>query len=590
MRKLWILGCLVLPLACTSASHSGGNPAGGGAGGSSTGDGGTAGVSSAGGATGLGGSSIAGKTGTGGVATTGRGGAGTATGRGGGTATGHGGSTGTAGVVGTSAGVLERNNHPSRDAHFLQPTLTREAAARMALDETFTATYSGAVLGAPLYFPNGPGGTGIFVVATSGNDVYAFDETSGAMVWTKNLGSPAAKSGTTGCDGNNPLGVISTPIIDAKSSTLYLAGAIGDANGITSHSVWAVSLMDGSIKAGYPTDVSKALSFDPTTHNQRGALSMVGQIVYVPYGGHTGDCVVDVRGRVVAIDTSTSPPTVSGWQSAGQGEAIWAPAGMASAGDGVFAVTGNRLTTTGDHTDSEEIIHVRGKATLDKKTGSKDFFFPSDWKTKDMRDFDLGSVNPILINLPGSTGPALVVISKDGNGFILDSADLGKGPLVTFDVAMQGMNVRSVPTAYVSGSTTFYAIAVDGAWAGCPTGTVNGSVIMGFALAPSLPAKPAVTWCAAYSLVPKGTDEAMFRGAPAAPGLISTTTDGSADAMLWYMNGGNQLVAIDGANGAPVFKDVAGACGLVRKWTSPIAVKGRIIVAADGKLCSWSPH
>jgi hypothetical protein len=590
MRKLWIVGCLVLPLACTSASHSGSNPAGGGTGGSSTGDGGTAGVSSAGGATGLGGSSTAGKTGAGGVATTGRGGAGTATGHGGSTATGHGGSTGTAGVVGTSAGVLERNNHPTRDAHFLQPTLTREAAARMALDETFTATYSGAVLGAPLYFPNGPGGTGIFVVATSGNDVYAFDETSGAMVWTKNLGSPAAKSGTTGCDGNNPLGVISTPIIDAKTSTLYLAGAIGDANGITSHSVWAVNLMDGSIKAGYPTDVSKALSFDPTTHNQRGALSMVGQIVYVPYGGHTGDCVVDVRGRVVAIDTSTSPPTVSGWQSAGQGEAIWAPAGMASAGDGVFAVTGNRLTTTGDHTDSEEIIHVRGKATLDKKTGSKDFFFPSDWKTKDMRDFDLGSVNPILVNLPGSTGPALVVISKDGNGFILDSADLGKGPLVTFDVAMQGMNVRSVPTAYVSGSTTFYAIAVDGAWAGCPTGTVNGSVIMGFALAPSLPAKPAVTWCAAYSLVPKGTDEAMFRGAPAAPGLISTTTDGSANAMLWYMNGGNQLVAIDGANGAPVFKDVAGACGLVRKWTSPIAVKGRIIVAADGKLCSWSPH
>jgi hypothetical protein len=28
----------------------------------------------------------------------------------------------------------------------------------------------------------------------------------------------------------------------------------------------------------------------------------------------------------------------------------------------------------------------------------------------------------------------------------------------------------------------------------------------------------------------------------------------------------------------------------VRKWTSPIAVRGRIVVAADGKLCSWSPH
>ena len=35
---------------------------------------------------------------------------------------------------------------------------------------------------------------------------------------------------------------------------------------------------------------------------------------------------------------------------------------------------------------------------------------------------------------------------------------------------MQGMNVRSVPTAYVSGSTTFYAIPVEGAWSGCPGG------------------------------------------------------------------------------------------------------------------------
>ena len=56
------------------------------------------------------------------------------------------------------------------------------------------------------------------------------------------------------------------------------------------------------------------------------------------------------------------------------------------------------------------------------------------------------------------------------------------------------------------------------------------------------------------------------------------------------MDGGNQLVALDGATGATVFRDTALSCGSVRKWTSPIAVKGRIVVAADGKLCSWSPR
>ena len=589
MRRCLLLCFVVLGFACSSrgdtSSHgTGGNGAGGAA---TTGRGGsTATGGSAMGGSGTGGSGTGGS-GTGGSATGGSGTGGSATG---GSGRGGSGSGGTGGATSGSASVLERNNHPGRDGHFVQPALSKGAAAKMALDAAFYATYTGAVMGDPLFFDGDGSRPGIFVVVTTGNDVSAFDEATGATVWTKNLGTPAAKSGVTGCDGSTPLGVISTPIIDARTATLYVAGALGDENGITSHSVWALSLSDGSVKNGYPVDVSHALGFDPTTHNQRGALSMVGSIVYVPYGGHSGDCVVDMHGRVVAIDTATSPPTVSGWQTAGQGEAIWAPSGMASAGDGVFAATGNRFSLTGDHADSEEIVHVRGKGTLDKNSGSKDFFYPSDWKNKDQRDFDMGAVGPLLVSLPGSTGPALIVASKDGNGFILDSADLGKGPLVSFDVTMQGMNVRSVPTAYVAGSTTFYAIAVDGAWVGCPGGTSNGSVVMGFALAPSMPLKPSVVWCASYGLVPKGTDEGVLWGAPAAPGLISTTTDGSSEALVWYMDRGNQLVALDGATGATVFRDAAASCGTVRKWTSPIAVEGRIVVAADGKLCSWSPH
>jgi hypothetical protein len=550
----FLVGCLVLGLACSSPARTSGS-----------GQGGTSGDSGRGGTNGSGGA---------------------------GAVTGSGGVSGGSGGSGTpaTASVLERNNHPSRDGHFVQPTLTKAAAANMAADTSFNAAYTGSVLGSPLFFDGGASGKGIFVVVTSGNDVYAFDEATGATVWTKNLGGPASKSGVTGCDGTNPLGIISTPVIDPGTQILYVAGAVGDANGITSHSLWALSLADGSLKSGYPVSISQALGFDPTTHNQRGALSMVGSIVYVPYGGHNGDCVVDVHGRVVAIDTAASPPAVKGWQSGGQGEAIWAPAGMASAGDGVFAVTGNRLTTSGDHADSEEVVHVRGMGTLDKSSGSKDFFFPSDWQNKDQRDFDLGSVNPVLVNLPGSAGPALIVASKDGNGFILDTADLGKGPLATFDVTMQGMNVRSVPTAYLAGSTQFYTIAVESAWANCPGGTASGSVLMGFAISPSLPLKPSVAWCATYSLVPKGADEVSFWGGPGAPGLISTTTDGSSEALVWYMDGGNQLVALDGATGTTVFREASASCGATRKWTSPIAVKGRIVVAADGRLCSWSSH
>jgi len=36
-----------------------------------------------------------------------------------------------------------------------------------------------------------------------------------------------------------------------------------------------------------------------------------------------------------------------------------------------------------------------------------------------------------------------------------------------------------------------------------------------------------------------------------------------------------------------VFEGGSGSCSGVQRWTSPIAVKGRIVVGANGTLCSW---
>src|SRR4029079_1504168 len=92
---------------------------------------------------------------------------------------GPGGQTGSGGGQGpTASSVYERNNHPSRDGHFLQPTLTKTAAAKMAIDSGVMATYSGSTWASPLYLENGPGGKGIFIVVTNGNNVFALDETT----------------------------------------------------------------------------------------------------------------------------------------------------------------------------------------------------------------------------------------------------------------------------------------------------------------------------------------------------------------------------------------------------------------------------
>ena len=49
---------------------------------------------------------------------------------------------------------------------------------------------------------------------------------------------------------------------------------------------------------------------------------------------------------------------------------------------------------------------------------------------------------------------------------------------------------------------------------------------------------------------------------------------------------GGQLKGVDGDTGAAVYSGTS-SCAGVQKWTSPIAVKGRIVVAGDGRLCAW---
>jgi hypothetical protein len=99
------------------------------------------------------------------------------------------------------------------------------------------------------------------------------------------------------------------------------------------------------------------------------------------------------------------------------------------------------------------------------------------------------------------------------------------------------------------------------------------------------PPVPKVSWC-----IPV-TNATL--GFPASP--MATTTDATSNAVVWYLNG-TQLMGVDGDTGETIFDGSVGpnaaanACSGVHKWTAPIAVKGRIVVAGDNHLCSWSPH
>jgi hypothetical protein len=598
MNRALLTAFLILPLACTT-TNSGRNVTGtgtgaagsngpGAAGSNGPGAAGSNGPGAAGsnspGAAGMGSGgsgTMSGNAGVGAGGTTGTAGMAGATGTAGmagGTGTaGMAGATGAAGAAGappvdTSTSVLERNKHASRDGAFVQPTLTKAKAATMTMDAGFNATFTGGMWGSPLYIANGPKGKGAFIAATTGNNVFALDETTGAVDWMMSIGMAAQNTGA-GC-GDGPIGISGTPVIDGTKRVIYVAGGIGT-GGVMTHQVHALNVEDGSEVTGWPVNVNNIkagnLGFNAPAENQRGALSLVNGILYVPYGGYNGDCN-NYHGWVVAIDT-TNPTSTGAWATGGQGEAIWAAGGMASDGKNIFATTGNSTVGIAAHADSEEIVRLTGLSVVDRTTG---LFWASDWRNMDGGDADLGASSPVYFELPGSTPSTLVAaVAKNGSFYVVNSQSLGGmgGAVITMKATNSPSNGgTSVRTAMISYRTAMGRyVAFNGGAPICPGGGGSGP-IMSIMIKPGSPPSATTAFCA-----PGGTNTSP----------ITTSTDGMSETILWYMSG-SKLVGADGDTGAMIFGGGTGNCGNVRKWTSPIAVNGRIVVGGDGHLCSWS--
>jgi hypothetical protein len=387
---------------------------------------------------------------------------------------------------------------------------------------------------------------------------------------------------------------LSTPVIDPNPgadgfATIYVAGAVGPTV-ITAHEVHALSAKDGSERPGWPVNASMikaaaaqlaGFTFDLRASNQRSALSLVNGILYVAYGGHYADCG-GYHGWVVAI--STADPTKTGaWATAGAGEAIWAAGGMASDGNGVIAVTGNSHAGGAVHLDGEEVVRITGLGTLTRNSANT--FYPTGpnpanplWRSMDGSDLDFGSNSPVVLQVGGTNYVAAV--SKNGHFFLLNAANFGGTDTnnvppggAYLKVSADGMQIHTALAAYTSPTGAHVTFSANAA-AGCPKG--GGTSIMSILVPTGAPPALSVAWCVGMA------------GSRTAP--IATTSDGKgADAIVWFIDNGSNLVGVDGDTGTSVVP-ATGGCSAVRQWTSPIAARGRIIAGGDGHLCSWSPH
>ena len=198
-------------------------------------------------------------------------------------------------ITGTAHGqsVLTYHGNADRSGNFVVPALTWERARTIHLDPSFHPRIAGHLYAQPLYWRPRGATTGQLLVATEDDNVYAIDAGSGREIWVRSLGRPVPLS-TLPCGNIDPLGITGTPVIDEATQAIYAVAMIADPAG-PHHRVFALSLKDGSLLPGWPVDVADALAargerFVARDQNQRGALAILDDRVYIPYGGHYGDC------------------------------------------------------------------------------------------------------------------------------------------------------------------------------------------------------------------------------------------------------------------------------------------------------------
>lgn len=468
-----------------------------------------------------------------------------------------------------AAGVLQHHNDAARSGHYTVPDLTYERAANLHRDPRFDGRVAGAINAQPLYW-HGTNGRGLIIVATEDNWVAALDAATGERVWQRQLGPPAPRSSLP-CGNISPLGVTGTPVIDSARRALYL-DAMVLTHGQPRHKVFGLALADGTTLPGWPVDVQQALSatgvrFAARLQNQRGALAILKGRVYVPYGGHYGDCGA-YRGWVVGLALD-QPGRILAFATRAQGGGIWAPGGIAVSNGALFAATGN---TFGANVWQDGEAVLRLPPDLRFTRNPRDYFTPADWRELDASDLDLGGSNPLPLTVTGATPSRLILaLGKDGKAYLLDRANLGGVGGALRAVAVARGPIRTAPATYVADGAVF--VVFHGNPRGCPVD--ESGDLAALRIGPGSQPSIDVAWCAA----------AHGRGAP----MVTSGRNGR-DPIVWIVGaeGDNRLRGFRGDSGAAVFDGRGTEMRTVAHFQTPIAAAGRIYVAADGRVYAFT--
>jgi outer membrane protein assembly factor BamB len=290
----------------------------------------------------------------------------------------------------------------------------------------------GAVYAEPLVI------AGEVVVATENDSLYALDAQTGQIRWHISVGTPVPLADLP-CGNIDPLGITGTPVYDPQTGLVY---AVAEIQG-PAHLLVGVDLRTGELRVRRLIDPPGA---NPQTLQQRPALALYGDQIYIGFGGLFGDCG-DYHGWIVAARADGTASLLTYQVPTAREGAIWAPSGpVIDAQGNLYASVGNGASTQGSWDHSDSILRLSPSLRLE------DAFAPQRWQQDNANDLDLGSLGPVL--LPNGL---LFASGKSGEGYLLQAGHLGGigGQLQTIALC----NAGAYGGAAVSGQVAFIPCA-----------------------------------------------------------------------------------------------------------------------------------
>ena len=463
-----------------------------------------------------------------------------------------------------------------------QTGLTPSVVTSGTFGQIFKTPVNGEVYAQPLLDDNE------LLVNTQNDYAYGLNPVTGAILWSRQFGSPVPAS-AIGCSDEDVYGIESTPVVDQSTDTEYLVDLqfVSGTSGPQAFYVHALNLdEDGAEEPGFPVQIQGSAAndsseaFNAGLENQRAGLLLMGGVVYVAFAAHCD--IGNYQGWVAGVSETGGITTM--WSDAAQGNSagggIWmSGGGLVSDGPGTMLLTTGNGISAGDTpngtipgdtppADLGESV-VRLDVQSNGNLQAVDFFAPYDAPALDGNDLDFGSGSPVA--LPSqyfgtSSIPDLAVaVGKEGYVYLLNRNDLGgegEGPSGT-DAAVG----RYGPNGGVWSSPAVWP--GDGGWIYIPT--ASGSASSGGSTGFMDAYQYGLTGSGVPTLSLAGHSSDAFGFGLSAPVVTSNgTTSGSALMWtVWSPNGtgvGAQLRAYDPVPVDGVLQEV---------WSAPVGTASK---------------